>query len=432
MNRSYKYRIYPNKKQIKLLERTLDLHRQFYNMALDQRQYVWRSRKRSLNYYDQANQVKELRPGTDFAFLNYSSMQRTLKRLDRAFAAFFVGGGYPRFKAKDRWASVTYTFGDGIGFAKNGRLRVQNIGNIRIFQHRPFPDGAKIKTAQLVRQRATGAWFITFSLELPDSDIPSHSGQPVGIDLGVTTIAALSTGELVAAPHYYRSTERKLRVKQRRLSRRKKGSSGRNKARKQVAKTHLRIANQRLDFNHKLARRLVDEFSLIAVEDLNILGLSKSRLAKGIHDSSWGQLLSFLSYKAESAGSQVVSVDPRYTSQVCSRCGSIVPKSLSVRVHSCPDCGLVLDRDHNAAINILNKALRARTEPRGANVIGCDVRSPGSSPLKRGEEVTCKNPITSGQEYFDGGYNLRAHKVCVETGEYYARKAKEGRHERSD
>jgi putative transposase len=381
LNRSYKYRIYPNKKQIKLLERTLDLHRQLYNMALDQRQYVWRTRKRSLNYYDQANQVKELRPGTDFAFLNYSSMQRTLKRLDRAFAAFFVGGGYPRFKAKDRWASVTYTFGDGISFARDGRLRVQNVGNVRIFQHRDIPNGAKIKTAQIVRQRATGAWFVTFSLDLPDPELGPHAGDPVGVDLGVTTVAALSTGELIKAPRPLREAERELRVKQRRLSRRKRGSTGRKKAARQVGRAHLRVANQRLDFNHKLARRLVDEFSLIAVEDLNILGLSKSRLAKGIHDSSWGQLLSFLSYKAESAGSQVVSVDPRYTSQVCSRCGSIVPKSLSVRVHSCPDCGLVLDRDHNAAINILNKALRARTEPRGANVIGCDVRSPGSSPL---------------------------------------------------
>jgi putative transposase len=364
-----------------LLERTLDLHRQLYNMALDQRQYVWRTRKRSLNYYDQANQVKELRPGTDFAFLNYSSMQRTLKRLDRAFAAFFVGGGYPRFKAKDRWASVTYTFGDGISFARDGRLRVQNVGNVRIFQHRDIPNGAKIKTAQIVRQRATGAWFVTFSLDLPDPELGPHAGDPVGVDLGVTTVAALSTGELIKAPRPLREAERELRVKQRRLSRRKRGSTGRKKAARQVGRAHLRVANQRLDFNHKLARRLVDEFSLIAVEDLNILGLSKSRLAKGIHDSSWGQLLSFLSYKAESAGSQVVSVDPRYTSQVCSRCGSIVPKSLSVRVHSCPDCGLVLDRDHNAAINILNKALRARTEPRGANVIGCDVRSPGSSPL---------------------------------------------------
>jgi len=368
---SYRYRLYPNKKQAKLLDKTLDLHRQLYNMALDQRQYVWRTRKHSLNYYDQANQVKELRTGTDFAFLNYSSMQRTLRRLDTAFAAFFAGGGYPRFKAKDRWASATYTFGDGIGFAKNGRLRVQNIGNVRIFQHRDIPNGAKIKTAQIVRQRATGAWFVTLSLELPSLETGPHPGAPVGVDLGVTTVAALSTGELVKAPRPFREAEQGLRVKQRRFSRRKRGSSGRKKAAHQVSKAHLRIANQRLDFNHKLARRLADEFSLIAVEDLNILGLSKSRLAKSVHDSAWGQLLALLRYKAERTGAEIVSVDPRYTSQACSCCGSIVPKNLSVRVHHCPDCGLVLDRDVNAAINILNRALRARTEPRGANVIGC-------------------------------------------------------------
>jgi len=378
---SYRYRLYPNKKQAKLLDKTLDLHRQLYNMALDQRQYVWRARKRSLNYYDQANQIKELRPGTDFALLNYSSMQRTLRRLDTAFAAFFAGGGFPRFKAKDRWASVTYTFGDGIGFAKNGRLRVQNVGNVRIFQHRDIPDEAKIKTAQIVRQRATGAWFVTFSLDLPDPEFGPHAGGPVGVDLGVTTVAALSTGELIKAPRPLREAERELRVKQRRLSRRKRGSTGRKKAARQVGRAHLRVANQRLDFNHKLARRLADEFSLIAVEDLNILGLSKSRLAKSVHDSAWGQLLALLRYKAERTGAEIVSIDPRYTSQACSCCGSIVPKNLSVRVHHCPDCGLTLDRDVNAAINILNRALRARAEPRGANVIGCDVRSPGSSPL---------------------------------------------------
>ena len=132
-----------------------------------------------------------------------------------------------------------------------------------------------------------------------------------------------------------------------------------------MAKTHRRITNQRKDFSHKLSRRLVNEFSLVAVEDLNVNGLSRSKLAKSIHDAGWSQLLAHLSFKAESAGSKVVAVDPRYTSQICSDCGSLVPKKLSVRVHRCPECGLVIDRDHNAAINILHRALLG---PDGASV----------------------------------------------------------------
>jgi len=361
LNLSYKYRIYPNKKQRKLLKKTLDLHRQLYNMALDQRRYVWRSRKYGLNYYDQANQIKELRQEPDFAFLNYSSMQRTLRRLDRAFRIFFAGGGYPRFKGEKRWASVLYTFNDGINLAKNGRLYVQNIGNIRIFLHRPIPTSAKIKAVRLIKQRSTDAWFVVFGIELPDIEQAACMDKPVGIDLGISSIVALSTGQIIKAPKFFHKAQCNLRIKQRRMSRRQIGSTGHKKAVQQIAKMHLKIANQRRDFNHKLSRYLVDDFSLIAVEDLNIHSLAKSNLAGGVQDVAWGQLLSFVSYKAERAGAQMIAVDPRYTSQICSRCDSIVRKSLSVRIHSCSNCGLILDRDVNAAINILNRALSART-----------------------------------------------------------------------
>jgi len=388
--RSYRYRIQPNKKQAKILERIIEMHRWLYNDALDERCYLWRARKVSVNYYHQANQIKGIRADdSDLLLLNFSSIQQTLRRLDKAYSAFFrrirrgETPGHPRFKSRRRWRSVEYRFGDGIGWAKNGRLRIQKVGNVRIFLHRPIPAEAKNKVAVITCHRDGKRWFVCFQLELPDPAPIEHPGQPVGIDLGVTTVAALSTGELVKAPRFYREVQRDLRVKQRRQSRRKKGSTGKHKATRQVAKTHERIANQRRDFNHKLSRRLVGEFSLIGVEDLNILGLSRSMLAKSVHDAGWGQLLTFLSYKAEEAGAEVVSVDPRHTSQVCSRCGSIpvVKKTLSVRVHHCPDCGLELDRDVNAAINILNRMLSARTERQGANVIGCDVRSPGSSPL---------------------------------------------------
>ncbi len=394
MIRSYRYRIQPNKRQAKILERIIEMHRWLYNDALDERRYLWRARKVSVNYYHQANQIKDIRTDDpDLLLLNFSSIQQTLRRLDKAYSAFFrrirrgETAGYPRFKSRHRWRSVEYRFGDGVGWAKNGRLRIQNAGNIRIFLHRPIPAEAEIKAVIITHHRDGKRWFVCFQLELPDPAPVEHPGQPVGIDLGVTTVAALSTGERVKAPRFYRESQRDLRVKQRRQSRRKNGSAGRREATRQVAKTHERIANQRRDFNHKLSRRLVGEFSLIGVEDLTIIGLSRSMLAESVHDSAWGQLLAFLSYKAEEANAKVVSVDPRYTSQVCSRCGSIVKKTLSVRVHRCPDCGLELDRDVNAAINVLNRMHvllehdSARTERQGVNVIGCDVRSPGSSLL---------------------------------------------------
>ncbi len=383
--RNYKFRIYPNKKQTKLLERILELHRQLYNDALDERRYLWRSRKASVSYYSQSSQIKGIRSDDPaLMLLNFTSIQRTLRRLDKAFAAFFrrvkrgETPGYPRFKGRNRWHSVVYVFGDGIGWAKNGRLHVQNVGNIRIFQHRNLPEG-NTKTVRLLRKR--DKWYVIFTVDTEAQPVPEHTGTAIGIDLGVTTVVALSNGELVKAPQYLRQSAARLRRQQRRMSRRKKGSSGWRKAAAQIAKTHEHIANQRRDFNHKLSRRLANEFSLIAVEDLNILGLSRSRLAKSVNDASWGQLLSFLAYKVEETGSEIVSVDPRYTSQVCSNCGSIVKKTLSVRVHKCPDCGFVADRDINAAINILNRALPARTERRGVNVVGCDARSPESPRL---------------------------------------------------
>src|SRR5690606_38343905 len=159
--------------------------------------------------------------------------------------------------------------------------------------------------------------------DLPDPAPGPLRGGPVGVDRGVPALAALPTGEATEAPRHLRKAERKLRKQQRRLSRRKKFSRRWHKARKQVAKTHRKIANQRRDVSHKLSRQLVNRFSLIAVEDLNVHGLSRSKLSKSIHDAGWSQLLSHLSYKAEEAGSRVVAVDPRHTSQACSGCGCI-------------------------------------------------------------------------------------------------------------
>jgi putative transposase len=188
-------------------------------------------------------------------------------------------------------------------------------------------------------------------------------------------LVALSNGETVEAPQHFRRAERKLRLQQRRISRCKKFSQRWRKAVGLVAKTHTKIANQRCDFLHKLSRQLVNHFAWIAVEDLNINGLAQSHLAKSVHDAGWATFLMMLDHKAEEAGVQIVRVSPNHTSQACSACGSLVPKDLRVRMHQCPDCGLMLDRDVNAARNILLKSFppgrggRSQTWSVGSSVL---------------------------------------------------------------
>ena len=369
MIRSYKYRLYPNKVQSGLLDRVLEIHRQIYNAALQERRAAWDHCRISVYYSDQSAQLKPIREfDEDIAWLNFTSCQQTLRRLDKAFRAFFrrvkagEKPGYPRFKSSQRWRSVRYVFGDGVGL-KDKQLRIQNVGLVKIKMHRPIPPEARIKGV-IITRHSDGKWFTTFQLEFPEVEPPIHTGEAIGIDLGLNpNLIALSNGETTPPPQFFRTSQSQLARAQRILSRRKRGSNRRRKAARNVARIHKYIANHRLDLAHKISRQLADRFSLIAVEDLNVAGMAKNHcLAKSISDAGWAQLLQLLRYKAENAGSQVIAVNPAYTSQACSNCGSIVKKDLSIRTHSCPHCGVVLDRDVNAARNILIKAL-ARTVP---------------------------------------------------------------------
>jgi len=365
MNRSYRYRLYPNRVQEQALDFLLGQGRRLYNAALQERKDVWQKCSISINYYAQANQLKDIRSDDPDGIgkLNFSACQQILRRLDKAFKAFFrrvkagEKPGYPRFKSKSRFRSLVFRFGDGATFS-NSRLRIQNVGKIKVKWHRPIPLDAQIK-AVVVKRNGFGHWYAICQLELPDAQ-PFLNGQPaVGLDLGISSLVALSNGELIESPHWFRQSQGKLRRQQRRVSRRKKFSNRWRKACRQVARTHAKIVNQRDDFLHKLSHGLVNKYGFIAVEDLNINGLAKSNLAKGVHDASWGKLIHVLAYKAAEAGCQIVSINPYNTSQVCSSCGCIVKKDLGVRMHDCPHCGLVLDRDVNAARNILHRALNS-------------------------------------------------------------------------
>lgn len=364
MLKAYKYRLYPTRKQITALASQLDGHRFLYNQALAQRKDAYEKTGKGIGYSTQATTLlPELRKISEqIANCNYSSLQQTLRRLDKAFKAFFrrvkAGDkpGYPRFKSFDRFSTINYaTLGDGCQ-VKAGRLYLQNVGHVKIKWHREI-DG-KVKTVSVSRRNEN--WYASFTVECDTVALPS-TGNRVGVDVGLNSFITTSDGEQIVAPKFFRVSEKKLKAAQQRLSRRKKGGNRRHEARRLVAKRHEKIANQRLDFCHKTAHALVQANDHIVVENLNIQNMLKNRhLSKSIADVSWGIFLSVLKSKAESAGRVYEEVNPRGTSQRCSVCGEVVKKSLAVRVHKCPSCGLSLDRDVNAALNIFQLA---RTGP---------------------------------------------------------------------
>ena len=351
---SYKYRLYANKEQSKRLQSTLNTCRFLYNSALEERREAYKQGV-SLSYNRQQNELPECKLAVPELDEVYSQvLQDTLKRLDRAFQNFFrrvkkgEKPGYPRFKGEGRYNSFTYP---QFGFElRNGKLHLSAIGDIKIKLHRPVE--GSIKTLAIARE--IDKWYACFSVEAIGPATPKPIKSVVGIDVGLNSFATLSTGEQVKNPRWLRKSERSLAKRQRLLSKKAKGSYHRRRQRVLVAKAHRRIRNQRKDFHHKLSRQLVDTYDLVAYEDLNVKGMVKNHhLAKSISDAGWAQFISFVCYKAEEVGGMTIGVNPSGTSVDCSRCGFPVLKSLATRVHKCPNCGLEIDRDWNAALNIL-------------------------------------------------------------------------------
>ena len=368
MVRVYRYRIYPTRAQDAALRETLYRLRELYNAALQHRRDAYRKRGEGVSAYDQMRElagVREVRP--EYAEIHTHLLQDALTRLDRAYRAFFrrvkagETPGFPRFKGRGRYR--TFTFKDaanhnGVRLLAGGkRVKLAGIGNVKVKLHRPV--GGRIKQAS-VSLDGDGHWYIAFAC----ADVPARPLPPldtsVGIDVGITTFAALSDGTMVDNPRPYEMAQRSLATAQRRASRRKRGSKRRRKAVELLAKQSARVQRVRLDFHHKTAHAIVQRFGSIAVEDLNVKGLARMRLAKQVHDAGWAQFTTILASKAESAGREFYRVDPRGTSQECSGCQERVPKGLRVRVHACPHCGLVLDRDVNAAVNVQARGHRVR------------------------------------------------------------------------
>lgn len=366
MRRAFKYKARLSSTATARATQQLGLLRDLYNTALQQRQDA-RHHSTPVTFAFQCRELTDLRRTTpEYAALDRKMCERTLRQLDLAFQAFFrrvrngERPGYPRFKGRGRFRSMTYRQS---GWKLEGsRLMLQGIGVIRLHFSRPIQ--GRVKTVTLKQDRV-GDWWVVFACEgVPSRPLPD-TGKEVGLDLGLQHFLATSEGELVDNPRFLRTAEGVLKRAQRRVSRRKKGSNRRRKAVRLLAKAHRTVAASRRDWHFKLALDLVRRYDRIAVEDLNVSGMVRSRtFAKSIQDAGWVQFIHALHVKAEEAGREVVVVDPRGTSQECSGCGQLVRKDLSVRVHECKVCGLVLNRDVNAARNIL-----ARAGPSGSG--GC-------------------------------------------------------------
>ncbi len=359
MKTAYKFRLYPNKQQEAMLDLTLETCRHLYNLALADRKNAYEVEGISRTYEDQAAMLTVEKKNGNFKGVFSQVLQDVLRRLDKSFKAFFrrikagEEPGYPRFKGEGWYKSFTYP---QAGFKLEGsKLTLSKIGSIRIFKHREVE--GKIKTCTIKKDKL-GHWYAVLVSEI--EDVPQIEPKTaIGIDVGLKNQVATSTGETIQYPRYYVRAETLLAVAQRNLSRKKKGSSNRQKAKTKVARLHQRIQNHRDEFLHQVSRKLVDSADLIVFENLNISGMLKNHhLAKHIQDHAWGKLIQFTKSKAEKAGKIVELVDARYTSQKCSQCGIMVPKTLANRTHACPNCSLQMDRDINASLNIVTLGLR--------------------------------------------------------------------------
>lgn len=372
MRKTFKYRLYPTQAQRTRLNTTLETCRQVYNDTLALRKSAWEERQETLSLYD-TNRVltgwKKDNPQLSHVFSQV--LQNVQERVDLAFKAFFrrvkvardQEAGYPRFKGRGRYDSFTFKQ-PGFGFRfKNDRLFLSKIGEVKIKRHRPIQGVIKTLTIQ---RDSVGNWYACFSCEVEPKPLPP-TDQVVGIDLGLAAFATLSNGSVIERQRWMGHDEKDLKRLQRKVSRLPKGSPERRKAIHALQHAHKRIAHRRSNFAHQASRKLVNQYQFIAFEKLDIQGMQGNGLKtinRGIADVAWAQFVHCTAYKAEEAGRGFAQVNPRGTTQDCSGCGETVPKTLNVRVHTCPHCGLVLNRDHNAALNILARGLASvRLDP---------------------------------------------------------------------
>jgi putative transposase len=364
VRKTFKYKLKPTLEQERELGRVLGLCRWLYNTALEQRIIAYRRVGVSLSRFQQEAELKDIRAAMpEYAGIHSHVLQDVLSRLNKTYQAFFrrvkagEKAGFPRYQGCTRYHSFTYKeYGNGAAL-DNGFLVLSKIGRIAIRWSRPVQGAPKTVTIS----RDADGWYVCFScIDVPIRPL-SPTGQQTGVDLGIEAFATLSDGTRICHPGWYRKAERALKTAQRRVSRRKRGSNRRRKAVLLLSKAHQTVRRQRQDFHHKTALALVQQNDTIYHEELQTANMVRNHhLAKSISNAGWAAFLAILAFKAACAGKQVQAVNPAFTSQRCSGCGVLVQKGLSVRLHSCPECGTSLHRDHNAARKIerLGQSLR--------------------------------------------------------------------------
>ena len=362
MRLTYKYRLKPTQAQRRQLEQTLELCRSVYNSTLATRKNAYEREGKSLSLYGTQKLLVGWKVNfTDLKQVHSQVLQNVQVRVDLAFQAFFRRAkageepGYPRFKGKGQYTSLTYPQ-DGNGVSLDARtLMLSKIGAVKMVMHRPIE--GEIKTVTV--QRSAGKWYVCFSCEVEVQSLPL-SAEVVGVDLGLKTFAVLSTGESIQRERWMKQDAQDIARLQRKKEQHPKGSAERQKVVVALNHAYQRANHRRNDFAHQESRKLVNRFGRMVFEKLDIQDMQANGntvINRNIADVAWGRFVQYTAYKAESAGRGVIQVNPRGTTQECSGCGVVVPKDLSVRVHECPHCGLRLDRDLNAALNILGRGL---------------------------------------------------------------------------
>ncbi|MFF9647570.1 RNA-guided endonuclease InsQ/TnpB family protein [Streptomyces sp. NPDC014622] len=399
MQLRYSFRLYPNGPQRSALARTFGCSRVVYNDGLRARETARAAGGPFPKTGDLSKLlITEAKKTGERAWLGEVSavvLQQSLRDLDTAYRNFFDGlkgkrprMGAPRFKSRrDNRQTVRFTANARWKITTGKDLSLPKIGDVRVKWSRTLPS---VPSTVTVVKDAAGRYFASFVVETEPSEVLPEVTPEVGIDLGLTHFAILSDGTKIESPRFLRRAEKKLKREQRRLSRKAKGSGNRTKARTKVARAHARVADARREFHHQLSTRLIRENQAVAVEDLCVKGLARTRMAKSVHDAGWSAFVKMLEYKAARYGRTFVRIgrfEP--TSQVCSQCGvKGGPKPLHVREWECGACGAVLDRDINAAVNVAKAA--------GLAVSACGARvRPGLVPAQRGEAGTHRDGQTT-------------------------------------
>jgi len=359
--KSFKFRLEPTKNQRVKLDNILEECRWLYNHFLEQRKNAWEKDKKSIDCYEQSKLLPKLKQKRPSLKIVYSqALQNIPIKIDKAFYAFFrrikLGQkpGYPRFKEKGRLHSFIFPqMNSGYKITPTSKLRLFGVGHIKINIHRALPGNVKTCT---ITKSPSGKWYACFVCEVPEKRL-KFNGEMVALDVGIKTFATLSNEDTISNPKFFKQSQDKLAKAQKKLSALEKGSEKRAKCRKIVCRIHEKISNQRNNFCHQVSRKLVNSFGTIFIEDIQVNKMIKKENLKVFNrsqtDTAWSMFFNFLTYKAEDAGRVLVKVNPAYTSQDCSSCGTRKLMPLEQRTYSCEKCGMIKDRDFNAALNIL-------------------------------------------------------------------------------